>query len=273
MLEKLAALVVDDNATNRRILFDILSNWRMRPTLADGGEAALHELRRAVRLGDPFPLALVDAQMPGMDGFTLVESIRADPELSAATIMMLSSNDLAGDAARCRALGVAAYLCKPIRPSELRSAILDVLGLSATTVIQISAADPRSNRPMRSLRILLAEDNVVNQRLVTRVLERRGHSVAIAGDGRQALEAIGAERFDLVLMDVQMPEMDGFEATAVIRERESANGDHVPIVALTAHAMKGDELRCRQAGMDAYLTKPLDTARLVQITEAIAIGE
>ena len=270
-LAGLAVLVVDDNATNRRILSDILSSWRMRPTLADGGPAALHELRRAVRLGDLFPLALVDAQMPGMDGFTLVQSIRDDPELAAATIMMLSSRDLAGDAARCRALGIAAYLCKPIRPSELRGAILETLGLTkgATALPVVADLEP----PARVLRILLAEDNVVNQRLVVRVLERRGHSVAVAADGRQAVEAVRAERFDLVLMDVQMPEIDGFEATTAIREYEGANGTHIPIVALTAHAMKGDEERCRQAGMDAYLCKPVESARLIQLAEAIAAAD
>jgi PAS domain S-box-containing protein len=270
LLAGLATLVVDDNATNRRLLFEALSSWRMRPTLADGGVAALHELRRAVRLGEPFPLALVDAQMPGMDGFSLVQSIRNDPELAVATIMMLSSRDLAGDAARCRALGIAAYLCKPIRPSELRDAILEVLGQTAHAAPPTCVAAPRAELPVRTLRILLAEDNAVNQRLVTRVLQRRGHSVAVAADGRQAVAAVMAERFDLVLMDVQMPEMDGFEATAAIREQERIAGTHLPIVALTAHAMKGDEERCLQAGMDAYLTKPLDTSRLIQLTEAIA---
>ena len=272
-LAGLAVLVVDDNATNRRVLFDTLSSWRMRPTLADGGSAALHELRRAVRLDDAFPLALVDAQMPGMDGFTLVQLIRNDPELAMATIMMLSSNDLAGDAARCRALGIAAYLCKPIRPSELRDAILEALGMTAGATTPPRVVAPGSESAVRALRILLAEDNTVNQRLVTRVLERRGHSVAVAVDGRQAVEAVRAERFDLVLMDVQMPEMDGFEATAVIREREASTGKHLPIVALTAHAMKGDEERCREAGMDAYLTKPLDRTRLIQLTEALAASD
>ena len=266
----LPVLVVDDNATNRRVLFDTLSSWRMRPTLADGGSAALHELRGAVRRGDAFPLALVDSQMPAMDGFALVQSIRSDPELTLATIMMLSSNDLAGDAARCQELGIAVYLCKPIRPSELRDAILEALGRVPCAAPLARVPAPSTESPARTLRILLAEDNTVNQRLVTRVLERRGHSVAVAVDGRQAVAAITAEPFDLVLMDVQMPEMDGFEATAVIREQERATGTHLPIVALTAHAMKGDEQRCRQAGMDAYLTKPLDPARLIQVTESIA---
>jgi two-component system sensor histidine kinase/response regulator len=268
-LAGLPVLVVDDNESNRRILFDVLSGWNMRPALAEGGRPALRELRAAANRGGAFALVLVDAQMPEMDGFALAESIRDAPTPAPATIMMLSSNDLAGDAERCRALGVAAFVSKPVRPPDLRAAILEALGLVAHVGARasVSAIDSRSRA--RTLRVLLAEDNAVNQKLVTRILERRGHSVAVAADGRQAVEAARSERFDLVLMDVQMPKMDGFEATAAIRADEARSGEHVPIVALTAHAMRGDEDRCRRAGMDAYLTKPLTAARLIHLTEVL----
>jgi CheY-like chemotaxis protein/HPt (histidine-containing phosphotransfer) domain-containing protein len=265
----LPVLVVDDNATNRRILYEVLTHWRMRPTAADGGIAALTELRHAVALGQPFPLLLIDAQMPDMDGFTLVERIKQDPTLSAATIMMLSSADLPGDAARCRSLGVAVYLTKPIKQSELLDAILTALGAPAPAAerIPLSAPSPDTARP--SLRILLAEDNVVNQKLVTRLLEKRGHTVMVAEDGRAALAAIDRELFDVVLMDVQMPEMDGLEATAAIRAREQATGAHLQVVAMTAHAMKGDEERCLDAGMDGYVSKPISAERLFEAIDRV----
>ncbi|MBI1818416.1 MAG: response regulator [Deltaproteobacteria bacterium] len=257
-LRGLPALVVDDNATNRRILYEMLSHWQMRPTAADGGVAAFTELKHAVALGTPFPLVLLDAQMPDMDGFALAEQIRHTPELAGATIMMLSSADLPGDAARCRALGIAAYLAKPLKQSELLAAILTVLGLEAAAP---HAADPArssvvENQP--ALHILLAEDNAVNQRLVVRILEKRGHTVVVAANGLQAVAAAAREAFDIVLMDVQMPEMDGFEATAAIRASEQHTGAHLPIIALTAHAMKGDDDRCLHAGMDGYVTKPIN---------------
>jgi CheY-like chemotaxis protein len=209
--------------------------------------------------------------MPKMDGFSLVERIRQRPELATATIMMLTSAGHRGDAERCKQLGVAAYLLKPIRQSELREAIAQVLGAREQTgaiplVTRYSLQDARE--PMTVLRILVAEDNPVNQRLVIRLLEKRGHRVVLAVDGRQAIEALNQGSFDLVLMDVQMPEMDGLEATALIREKEKKTGKHQPIIALTAHAMTGDRDRCLAAGMDGYLTKPIWPQELDQILES-----
>jgi two-component system sensor histidine kinase/response regulator len=213
---------------------------------------------------------LTDMQMPEMDWFTLVEKIREKPELSTATIMMLTSVGHRGDALRCRKLGVAAYLLKPIRQSELHEAIARVLGARAKkgTMPLITRYSLQGARePSASLRILIAEDNLVNQRLATRLLEKRGHSVTVAGNGREALAALEGENFDLVLMDVQMPEMDGFEATAAIREREKGSGNRLSIVALTAHAMKGDREKCLAGGMDGYLSKPIRPQELDELLE------
>jgi CheY-like chemotaxis protein len=203
-----------------------------------------------------------------MDGFALVEEIRRRPELATATIMMLTSAGHRGDAARCKELGVSAYLLKPIRQSELREAVARVLGAQAPKgaiplVTRYSLQDARE--PGTSLKVLLAEDNAVNQRLAVRLLEKRGHQVVVAGNGREALEAMRKERFDLVLMDIQMPEMDGFEATAAIREDEKYSGEHRPVIALTAHAMKGDREQCLAHGMDGYLTKPIRPQELEEI--------
>src|SRR5712691_8641718 len=260
-LENLPALVVDDNATNRRILEDMLSNWRMKPRGAQGGPSALAAMERALKEDKPFPLVLLDAQMPDMDGFAVAEQIRSRPDLAGATIMMLTSDRHAGDAARCRELGIAACLTKPITQSDLLDAILRVLCRRILTAPQ----QLRDNRdtlppPDRVLRILLVEDSPVNQALAVRLLEKRGHEVEVANNGREGLEAWGKSgpgRFDAVLMDVQMPEMDGFEATAAIRAREKATGRHQPIIAMTAHAMKGDKERCLEAGMDGYVSKPV----------------
>jgi two-component system sensor histidine kinase/response regulator len=265
-LRGLATLVVDDNAANRRILCDMLVSWSMRPTAVDGAEAALAELKSAVRLGRPFPLVLTDAHMPGMDGFELVERIQADPELSSVTIMMLSSADLAGETARCRTLGVAVYLTKPVKQSELLNAILMALrgNESIWEHAAIEGEGEAPNPKTRPLRVLVAEDNPVNRKLIVRLLEQRGHTVLTAGNGVEAVQAVRQEDFDLLLMDVQMPEMDGLEATAAIRAEEPP-GQHLPIVALTAHAMKGDEERCLAAGMDGYVSKPVAVEALFQV--------
>jgi CheY-like chemotaxis protein len=206
-----------------------------------------------------------------MDGFSLVERIRQRPELATATIMMLTSAGHRGDADRCRELGVAAYLLKPIRQSELREAVAQVLGAREQTgaiplVTRYSLQDARD--PMMVLRILVAEDNAVNQRLVIRLLEKRGHRVVLAADGRQAIEALDQGSFDLVFMDVQMPETDGLEATGIIRKKEEKTGKHQPIIALAAHAMTGDRDRCLAAGMDGYLTKPIRPQELDQILDS-----
>ncbi|HEV8716731.1 MAG TPA: response regulator [Candidatus Binatia bacterium] len=289
-VKDLPVLVVDDNATNRRILEEILTNWRMKPTVVDGARAALAAMERARDAAEPFALVLTDGRMPEMDGFELAEQIRQHPELAGATIMMLSSDGQRGDAVRCRELGVSAYLTKPIKQSDL----LDVI----VTVLRASSTEPREPllKPQLSLpetrhrlRVLLAEDNVINQRVAMGILQKRGHTVVVAGNGTEVLAALEKEAFDILLMDVQMPEMDGFEATKAIREREAAKNaergtmnderetqnssfiihrsslSHIPIVAMTAHAMKGDRERCLAAGMDGYISKPLQARQLFEV--------
>jgi two-component system, sensor histidine kinase and response regulator len=263
-------LVVDDNRTNCRILEGMLNRWEMKPITVNGGASALTLLSAAREAGEPFGLVLTDMHMPDMDGFALVEQIRQRPDLATATIMMLTSAGHRGDAARCQELGVSAYLLKPIRQSELREAIARVLGArehdgAIPLVTRFSLQDARE--PDAYLSVLLAEDNLVNQRLVVRLLEKRGHRVVVAATGLEALKALEKESFDLVLMDVQMPDMDGLEATAAIREKEKDTAAHQAIVALTAHAMKGDREKCLAAGMDGYLTKPIRPQELDQLLE------
>ncbi len=263
----LPVLIVDDNATNRVILSEMLVSWRMKPVAVEGARQALEELRRAANAGEPYPLVLLDSQMPDMDGFELADQVRNQPELVGATIMMLVSSDRQGSAERCREVGISACLMKPLKQSELLNTILDVLSTKESRRTRSSAPEPpEPSTPgvERRLRILLAEDNTVNQRLAVRILEKRGHSVVVAWNGKEALAALEREPFDLVLMDVEMPEMGGFEATAYIRRREGDTGKHVPILALTAHAMKGDRERCLQAGMDGYVAKPIQARELYQ---------
>ena len=269
-LEGLRVLVVDDNATNRRILRQMLGTWRMSPHTADSGQTALMLLENATREGERFPLVILDANMPGMDGFAVAERIRSDPSLSSATVMMLTSASHPGDLARCRELGVGAYVTKPLRHSELLDAVMGALGRAAAapdeaSVSRVAAEDGRR------LRILLAEDNPVNQKLALGILAKRGHSVRVAQNGREAVEAAEQEPFDLVLMDVHMPEMGGFEATGLIRERERIQGGHLPVVALTARAMTGDREHCLQAGMDDYLTKPVKVKDLLEIIDRLVV--
>jgi CheY-like chemotaxis protein len=269
----LDVLVVDDNATNRRILQEMLTNWGMRPTVVDGGREALLALERARAAGSPFGLVLLDAMMPEMDGFNLAERIMQGPQPVGATLMMLSSANRHEDAARCRELGVASYLTKPVRQSTLLDAIMTSLGQSGGVFDRLAAdpvADPAPEGGRRTLRILLAEDNAVNQRLAISLLEKRGHHVEVVGNGREAVAAFDGRRYDAILMDVQMPEMDGFEAAATIRTREAASGTHVPIVAMTAHALKGDRERCLASGMDAYVSKPLCQDELFRVLEGLA---
>jgi CheY-like chemotaxis protein len=272
-LSGLPVLIVDDNATNRRLLEEILSRWRLKPVAVDGGSAALAALQQAQQAGEPFALVLLDGHMPQMDGFTLAERIREQPELAGATVMMLTSGGQPGDAARCRELGLAAYLTKPIRQAELSRAILAALG----NVTADKEARGQPDRELVSLasgplRILLAEDNLINQKLALRLLEKQAHTVVVVSNGKEALAALEREPFDLVLMDVQMPEMDGLEAAAAIREREQGTGRRIPILAMTAYAMKGDRERCLTAGMDGYLSKPIRAAELFQALEGLASG-
>jgi CheY-like chemotaxis protein/HPt (histidine-containing phosphotransfer) domain-containing protein len=235
----------------------------MKPTAVAGAKAALEEMEAARRLGRPYPLILLDANMPQVDGFDLAAKIQQSPRLAGASIMMLSSGARPGDRARCFELGISAYLTKPVKQSDLMDTIVGVLASGTGR----APARPRSEPPPlpkggRRLRVLVAEDNVVNQQVAVGMLERAGHEAVVAANGREALALLEKEKFDLVLMDVQMPELDGLETTAAIRESEKTRGTHLPIVAVTAHAMKGDAERCLAAGMDAYVAKPLQPREL-----------
>lgn len=273
-LEGLRALIVDDNATNRGILEGILLNWRMQPVAVENGAAALEVLAQAASAGRQFQLVLLDSVMPGLDGFAVAERIKGERKLAGPTVMMLTSADRSGDVARCRQLGVAAYLRKPVKQSELLDAIVAALaGTSTREPPQSARRVAKTDNNDRPLRILLAEDNEVNQMLALRILQKRGHEVIACSSGTKALEAFRMGPFDVALMDVQMPEMDGLAATAAIRELEKATGAHMPIIAMTAHAMKGDCERCLQAGMDAYISKPLHPKQLLDTLSATLPGQ
>jgi two-component system sensor histidine kinase/response regulator len=260
-------LVVDDNAVNRRILTELLWQWKMKPASAAGGMEALAMLRQAAERGDPFALVVTDCHMPEMDGFDLARRIRDSPHLTEAVVMMLTSGMQTGDIQRCRELGICVHVTKPVRRAELKSAMAMVMSRAGRgqapqpPVTEMAApAEPRKHVPMH---ILLAEDNIVNQRVALRILEKAGHRVTVANNGVQALQAFDLQDFDVVLMDLQMPEMGGFEATAKIRERE--RGALVPIIAMTAHAMTGDRERCLNAGMDDYIAKPIRASALIEL--------
>jgi signal transduction histidine kinase/DNA-binding response OmpR family regulator len=261
LLRGVKVLVVDDNRTNRRILEGMFTNWHMKPKTVESADLALAELADTRESAEPYELIVTDMHMPGMDGFDLVDCIRKNPGLTNAKIMMLTSGAHQGDIERCKSLAIAAFLSKPIRQVELRDALGRVLAVSnpqpATAAAPASLATLKSGPKGKSLNILLAEDNPVNQKVAKRMLEKRNHQVIVAGDGVQALEALGKQAFDLVFMDVQMPEMDGMEATASVRAQEKLTGAHQTIIALTAHAMKGDREICLAGGMDDYLTKPI----------------
>jgi PAS domain S-box-containing protein len=268
-LRDLTALIVDDNSTNLRLLREMLNRWGMITRTADGGKTALHELDVAKNEAQPFSLILLDGQMPEMDGFTLAEKIKADPAWQATPLIMLTSAGRTGDAALCRKLGIAGYLMKPVRQMELLAAISRILQKSPTekpdyVVTRHSIREEKNRR-----RVLLTDDNAVNRTLAVRLLEKRGFLVSVARDGREAVAAVENEKFDVVLMDVQMPEMDGFEATAAIRAWERSSGGRTPIVAMTAHALKGDQQRCLDAGMDGYVSKPIRSDELFATIEKL----
>jgi PAS domain S-box-containing protein len=270
-LKGVPVLVVDDNATNRLILEETLGGWGMQPTPAENAVRALALLEEAHAAGTPFALALVDVHMPVVDGFTLVGRIREQPGLAGLRLLLLTSGGRLGDLARCRELGISAYLTKPVTPSDLMEGIAALLQPGAAGAAR-ALPQPPAAATGRPLRVLLAEDNPINQMLVVCRLEQRGHTVKVAGNGREAVRAWEREPFDLVLMDVQMPEMGGFEATAVIRAKEQATGKHTPIFALTAHAMKGDRERCLEARMDGYLTKPIQLNELFGVLDQVREG-
>jgi len=267
----LPVLIVDDNGVNRRVLHDLLLRWHMKPTVVESGAVAMQALVEASDRGRPFALVLLDANMPEMDGFEVARRIRDEAKLGA-TIMMLSSSGQFDESRKCREVGIATHLTKPVEQRELLAAIARVLAQEPGQRATLPSAMLSADLPERRLTVLLAEDNTVNQRLATSLLERRGHKVVIAGNGREAVEAMQRQSFDVVLMDVQMPEMGGFEATETIRSLERENGNRTPIVAMTAHAMKGDRERCLTAGMDEYLTKPLDPKQLCHVVEQMAAG-
>ena len=267
-LQGLKVLVVDDNGTSRQILQELLSNLQMRPLLADSGKAALPMIAAARQSADPFRLLLLDVNMPDMDGFELAAHIKERPQDGAALVMMFSSvSQRRGDAARCRELGVKSILTKPFGQPSLLGAILTAVGGSVSEAAKTPPATVDSEHAgWKPLRVLLAEDNPINRRIVVGMMATQGHAVTVAANGKEAVEAFleaGTDYFDLVLMDVQMPEMGGFEATALIRNQEKKSGLHVPIIALTAHALDGYREACLKAGMDGYLAKPIKTADLL----------
>jgi len=270
VLHGVKVLIVDDNRTNRRILEGLLRHWKMTTTTVEDGEQALDKLTAARNKREPYDLILTDMHMPKMDGFGLVERIRESPDLVTATIMMLTSGGQRGDALRCEDLGVAAYLLKPVRQAELREALIRVMGAKqqrdSISIVTRSSLDAGYS-PVKSLQVLLAEDNSVNQLLARRLLEKRGHRVTVTSNGREALDEIEKGAYDLVLMDVQMPEMSGIEATIAIREKEKGGDKHLPVIALTALVMKGDRERCFAAGMDGYLAKPIRPQELDEILD------
>ncbi len=267
-LDDIHVLVVDDNAVNRRILTELLWQWKMRPSSAAGGMEALGMLRQASERHDPFALVVTDCHMPEMDGFDLARRIRNSPHLTEAVVMMLTSGMQSGEVQRCRELGICIHVTKPVRRAELKAAISKVMArvhkprvdAGPSPVEPVPALAPPRDSGMR---ILLAEDNIVNQRVALRILQKEGHRVTVANNGLEAVLAAGKEDFDAILMDVQMPEMGGFEATAKIREKQ--RGVRVPIIAMTAHAMTGDRERCLDAGMDDYIAKPIRASALLEL--------
>jgi signal transduction histidine kinase/CheY-like chemotaxis protein len=273
LLVNLRALVVDDNVTNLRILVEMFSQWGIEATTASSGQEALTLMWQACETHKPFALVVTDGHMPDMDGFRLAERIKQTPNFSEAVILMLTSGEMAGDMERSRRFGVSQFLMKPVRRSELRAAIVRTL---IGRIEPNPAADPRSvseSLAVSPSRILLAEDNRVNQRLAVQFLNKAGHTVVLANNGREALAALQMQAFDVVLMDVQMPEMDGFEATRAIRISEAGKNTHIPIVAMTANAMTGDREQCLKAGMDDYISKPMRSADLLALIERVRLIE
>jgi signal transduction histidine kinase/CheY-like chemotaxis protein/HPt (histidine-containing phosphotransfer) domain-containing protein len=279
-LRGMPVLVVDDSPTNRRILSEMLSNWGLQPTVVDGASAALAALdTRARERQRPFRIVLLDLHMPEVDGLTLAERFNARTERPQALLVMLTSSDRADDVRRARALGVSAVLRKPVVQSELLNTMLQVLGhaLRQDEIAELAKQQETSGVPVaaeeeRRAHVLLAEDNDVNQVLAVHILERAGFRVTAVPTGEQAVSASALVKFDVVLMDVHMPKMDGFAATAAIREREALTGGHVPIIALTAHAMMDDRDRCLEAGMDGYVSKPFTASELLKAVQAHGIA-
>ena len=267
-LRNLPVLIVDDNATNRRIIEEMVANWRMKTVAVETGAAALDAVANARRAGAPFRLVLLDSHMPEMDGFEVARHILKNSHSRDTDVILLTPAGRREESARAKRIGVAAALAKPVKQSELWDAIVTILQAGRSGKRSTRPGRPESKVSGRRLRVLVAEDNPVNQELAVHLLERRGHAVSVAENGKQALTMIEKHKFDVVLMDVQMPEMGGVEATQAIREREKSSGAHVPVIAMTAHAMRGDREKCLAAGMDGYVAKPLDVRAFLQAVEA-----
>jgi two-component system sensor histidine kinase/response regulator len=261
-LRGITALIVDDNASSRVVLEEMLSTWGLKVSTAASAGEALSAVTTATQAGKPFRLLLVDGRMPGGDGYDLAAEILRMP-FRAAVVMMLTSDDYNESVRRCRAQGINTYLIKPVKQCELLAAIRGALAPE----MDIAQVQPRQKQSPSRFRILLAEDNLVNQRLTVRLLEKMGHQVVVAQNGREALEILRGGSFDLVLMDVQMPEMDGFAATQEIRKSEQGQQAHLPVIAMTAHAMKGDREGCMEVGMDGYIAKPINLAELQRVID------
>ncbi|MGA2370366.1 MAG: response regulator [Candidatus Korobacteraceae bacterium] len=264
-LKGITTLIVDDNLTQRKILTAMMSQWGMKAESVETAMQGLSAMETAVSGNSPYRLVLIDGNMPEIDGFQLAECIKRNPKLSGATILMLSPGLHSDDITRCKQLGVSAYLIKPIRRLELLKVVVRVLNDKGIFAAPAQEPGPWERERHNRLRILAAEDNRVNQRVLARMLEKEGHRVTLVEDGEAAISTSEDADFDVILMDVQMPVMDGLEATRCIRKRELETGKHVPIIALTAHAMKGDRERCLEAGMDAYVAKPVQKQELLHI--------
>ena len=271
-LQATSVLIVDDNATNRLILEEMLRGWGMTAKSVSSAQAAMQTIRQAWRLGEPYRLVLTDINMPEVDGFTLAKWIKQEPGLAATPIIALTSGARPDDLRRAEQMGIGAHLMKPVKQSELLEAIGMSLGTAAAEPEIVPPGSGGTETCSPGLRILVAEDSPFNQKLALGLLEKYGHSVVIARNGKEAIGAWVAEPFDVVLMDVEMPEMDGLEATAVIRNQEQQKGTHIPIIAMTAHAMKGDRERCLDAGMDDYISKPIRAREVVAKLQSIAEG-
>ena len=278
-LKDMPVLIVEKNTTNRRFLEEMVANLQMQVSAVDSGMAAQREMKQASESGNPFTLVLLESNLWEPDGFELAEQIKHNPELADTIIIMLPTVGKRGDAARCRELGISVYLTKPILQTELLDAIKTVLRRSADGhKINIRKEEVRPvelitrhtlREEKQRLNILLAEDNKINQKFAVRLLEKRGHSVEVAYDGAEALVLLEQSQFDLILMDIQMPTLNGLEVTARIRENEKETGVHIPIIGLTAHAMKGDKERFLEAGMDGYVPKPIQPKELFEVIESV----
>jgi len=270
----LHVLIVDDNAASRHQLTEMMAGWGMTPAAVEGGSFALQALAKAERAGKPFQLVLLDTLMPEMNGFTVAEKMRCTPGLGQVRILMLTSGCSSGEAVRSRELGISGYVAKPVLEAELLAAIRAAVGAEVADKAAAGAAGSvGSPNGWRQLRILLVEDNRVNQVLAARILEKQGHNVTLAGNGLEALAILSSNTFDLALLDIEMPEMDGLEATRAIRSNEGTGNKHLPIIAMTAHAMSGDREKYLSAGMDDYISKPIHAKQLLEMIERLCSPE